>query len=315
MRADRLVAAMLILQARGRVTAAELAAQLEVSTKTARRDLEALALAGIPVYAQPGRGGGWSLLGGARTDLSGLTAAEAQALFLVAGPSVEASAEAKAALRKLLRALPEPFRAGATAAASAVVLDPAGWGAAPAPAAAHLDELQRAVIEGRQVRFVYSPRAGSRAERRVHPQGLARKASAWYLLGDTDRGVRTFRLDRMEQLEVTDEPARRPADFELSHAWRSAVLATEQKRRRVQALVRSSAEVLRWLREQFGDALSDVRAIEGGRFAMKIAGPNAEWLADHLCGWGSDVEVVAPPQVRAAMARIGAELVARYGSD
>src|SRR5262249_26858007 len=95
MRADRLVATLLVLQARGRVTAAELADELEVSVKTARRDLEALATAGIPVYPQPGRGGGWSLVGGARTDLSGLSAAQAQALFLLVGPAAAVSGEAK----------------------------------------------------------------------------------------------------------------------------------------------------------------------------------------------------------------------------
>src|SRR6188508_656642 len=103
MRADRLVAALLILQARGRVSAGELARELEVSVKTARRDLEALAMAGVPVYAQPGRNGGWSLLGEARTDLTGLTADEARALFLVAGPSARVAPEAKTALRKLVR--------------------------------------------------------------------------------------------------------------------------------------------------------------------------------------------------------------------
>src|SRR5438270_13503042 len=104
MRADRLVAALLLMQARGRVTATELAAQLEVSVATARRDLEALSAAGIPVYPQPGRGGGWSLVGGARTDLSGLTATEAQALFLLAGPAAATVPQVKSALRKLLRA-------------------------------------------------------------------------------------------------------------------------------------------------------------------------------------------------------------------
>ena len=94
MRADRLVATLLLLQARGRVTAAEVAKELEVSLRTARRDLEALSVAGIPVYSQTGRGGGWSLVGGARTDLSGLTAAEARALFLVAGPSAAVTREA-----------------------------------------------------------------------------------------------------------------------------------------------------------------------------------------------------------------------------
>src|SRR5882757_4422032 len=99
MRADRLVATLLLMQARGRVTAAELAAELEISVATARRDLEALSTAGIPVYPQPGRNGGWSLLGGSRTDLSGLTSTEAQALFLLVGPAAAGSGEAKAALR------------------------------------------------------------------------------------------------------------------------------------------------------------------------------------------------------------------------
>src|SRR5438094_9989885 len=129
MRADRLVATLLLMQSRGRVTAAELARELEVSVATARRDLEALSAAGIPVYPQPGRGGGWSLVGGARTDLSGLSAAEAQALFLLAGPAAAVSDEAKAALRKLVRALPQTFRADAEAAASATVIDPTRWGA------------------------------------------------------------------------------------------------------------------------------------------------------------------------------------------
>jgi predicted DNA-binding transcriptional regulator YafY len=116
------------MQARGRVTAAELAGELEVSLATARRDLEALSAAGIPVYPQPGRGGGWSLVGGARTDLSGLSAAESRALFLLAGPAAAGSVETKAALRKLLWALPQTFRADAEAAAGATVLCSTRWG-------------------------------------------------------------------------------------------------------------------------------------------------------------------------------------------
>jgi hypothetical protein len=121
------IATLLFLQARGRVTAAELAGELEVSVATARRDLEALSAAGIPVYPQSGRGGGWSLVGGARTDLSGLSATEAQALFLLVGPAAAVSDEAKAALRKLVQALPKTFRADAEAAASATMTDPTRW--------------------------------------------------------------------------------------------------------------------------------------------------------------------------------------------
>src|SRR3954447_2989266 len=124
MRADRLVAVLLLMQSRGRVTAAELAAELEISVATARRDLEALSAAGIPVYPQPGRGGGWQLLGGARTDLTGLTAAAAQAAVLPVGAAAWVWARARWARRKRLRALPDPFRSDAEAAADAVVVDP-----------------------------------------------------------------------------------------------------------------------------------------------------------------------------------------------
>src|SRR4029079_19075698 len=145
MRADRLVAILLMLQSRGQVTAAEVAQELEVSERTARRDLEALGVAGLPIYSRQGRNGGWQLLGGGKTDLSGLNAAEARALFLVAGPSSTATPELRAALRKLVRALPESFREHAEAAATALVVDPLGWGhtqpAARTPA--HLDVVQQ----------------------------------------------------------------------------------------------------------------------------------------------------------------------------
>ena len=152
MRADRLVAALLVLQAKGRVTAAQLARELEISERTARRDLEGLAMAGIPVYSQPGRGGGWELVGGARTDLSGLTADEARALFLIAGPA-DATPEVRAALRKLVQALcrrPSASMPRRRRVRSSTTR-PAGTTTAPA-APDHLEELQRAVIEGVQRR-------------------------------------------------------------------------------------------------------------------------------------------------------------------
>src|SRR3954468_24516200 len=133
MRADRLVAILLMLQTRGQVTAAEVAQELEVSERTARRDLDALGMAGLPIYSLQGRNGGWRLAGGGRPDLSGLTAAEARALFLVAGPSSSATPQVKAALRKLVRALPEPLRPSAEAASTAVVVDPTGWDGTAAP--------------------------------------------------------------------------------------------------------------------------------------------------------------------------------------
>ena len=211
-RADRLVATLLLLQARGRVTAAEVAEELEVSLRTARRDLEALSVAGIPVYSQTGRGGGWSLVGGARTDLSGLTAAEAQALFLVAGPSAAVTREAKAALRKLVRALPETFRDEAEKAAAAVVLDAARWGGTAPPAPPHLEALQRAVVAGVRVRLDYRDRSGTATERVVDPLGLVAKGSVWYLVAGTDAGLRTFRVSRVREVTLPTSPwSARPA--------------------------------------------------------------------------------------------------------
>src|ERR1700687_3933750 len=173
MRADRLVATLLFLQSRGRVTATEVAEELEVSVRTARRGFEALSIAGIPVYSQAGRGGGWSLVGGARTDLSGLTAAEARTLFLVAGPSSAVTPEAKAALRKLVQALPESFRTHAEAASTAIVLDPTGWDQTSTPRRIpiHLDAVQRAVVEGEQITLGYVARDRAATTRVVHPLG------------------------------------------------------------------------------------------------------------------------------------------------
>jgi predicted DNA-binding transcriptional regulator YafY len=314
MRADRLVAALLVLQAKGRLTAAELAAELEVSVKTARRDLEALGTAGIPVYSQAGKGGGWSLLGGARTDLSGLTAAEARTLFLVAGPSASVAPEAKAALRKLVQALPATFRADAEAAASAVIVDPARWGARAAPPPTHLEVLRRAVIDGVQVRLAYAGRGRTETEQMVHPLGVVEKRSTWYLVAANDTGLRTYRVDRVRSVAVTNEPVVRPDGFDLADAWRSVVATVEERRRQVRAVVRVSVEVLSRLREQFGDDLSGSKPIEDHRFEVQIAAASAEMLADKLAGWGRDVEVVSPDEVRAGLARIGEELVARYGS-
>src|SRR2546421_9127578 len=121
-RADRLVAILLLLQSRGQVTAAEVAAELEISERTARRDLDALGMAGLPIYSRQGRNGGWQLVGGGRTDLSGLSAAEARALFLVAGPSSAATPPVRGAPRQVGRGPPQAFRTRPEAAGTAVVL-------------------------------------------------------------------------------------------------------------------------------------------------------------------------------------------------
>ena len=259
MRADRLVATLLILQARGRVSASQLARELEVSVKTARRDLEALAIAGVPVYAQPGRNGGWSLLGGARTDLSGLTADEARTLFLLAGPSARIAPEAKAALRKLVRALPEPFRAGGVGGRDGDRHRPGALGSVRggdatrprAPAATPSSPASRCDI-------AYGDRGGHRHRARRPPARPRREGVALVPRRRLDDGQRTFRVDRVRRVEPTGQAVRRPADFDLETAWAAPRRRTEAARRRVSATVHVGRSRLSVMREQFGDDLAIV---------------------------------------------------------
>ncbi|MET9248468.1 WYL domain-containing protein [Nonomuraea sp. NPDC003709] len=312
MRADRLVAVLLLMQSRGRVTAAELAAELEVSVATARRDLEALSAAGVPVYPQAGRGGGWSLLGGARTDLSGLTANEAEALFLLAGPAASATPEVKSALRKLVRALPQTFRDDAEAAADAVVIDPTGWGERDPDRPELVRVLQSATVRRRKVRLGYEGRSGERTHRLVDPWGLVDKDDVWYLIAGTEAGQRTFRVDRIAEAEVTELTFERPEGFVLSEAWGKVVDEMERRRSLLSATVLIAERFLPVLRHQFGRHCEVERVEEDGRVRARVAAPMALSIAEQLAGWGATVEVVEPEEVRVQLARIGSELVERY---
>jgi predicted DNA-binding transcriptional regulator YafY len=298
------------------VTAAARAEEREIPVATARRDLAALATAGVPVYPQPGRNGGWSLVGGARTDLSGLTAAEARTLFLVAGPSSAVTPEAKAALRKLVQALPETFRAEAEKAASAIVLDPADWGGRAPATPPHLEALQQAVVESLQVRLGYTDANGAVTERIVHPLGLVSKGTTWYLVADTDAGRRTFRVWRITSAELTEQPARRPPDFDLRTAWDEVVASLDDRRRLRPVRGLADPQVVRWLRVQFGNRLSVGDAAEDGRLPVTIGFPEGyDDPGRELVPYTDGLEVLDPPDVRRRLAALGRTLVARYGDD
>jgi predicted DNA-binding transcriptional regulator YafY len=316
MRADRLVALLMLLQTKGQVTAGQVAAELEISERTARRDLEALGMAGVPIYSQPGRNGGWRLLGGAKTDLSGLNAAESRALFLVAGPASQATPEVKAALRKLVRALPETFRESAEKASQAIVVDPTAWGqrTPERPPPPFLDYVQQAVIDGEQVELGYVARDGSETTRVVHPLGLAAKGRTWYLIADTAAGQRTFRVDRVTAAVRTGDAVVRPEGFDLDRAWREVAENVEGQAPLWArgAVVPEMLQVLRW---QFGSRLRIGPAQDDGRIAVEVGGWHAHQLAGTVAGLGADVDIVEPEEVRTELARIGAELVERYTSS
>jgi predicted DNA-binding transcriptional regulator YafY len=314
-RADRLVAVLMLLQTRGQVTAAEVAEELEISERTARRDLDALGTAGLPIYSVQGRGGGWRLLGGGRTDLSGLTAAEARALFLVAGPS-SASPEVRAALRKLVRALPEPFRESAEAATAAVVVDPASWDRRPAerPVPPYLDLIQQAVVDGVQLDLGYVARDRSGSRRVVHPLGLAAKGQIWYLVADTVAGLRTFRVDRVTSAAMTGEPVMRPDGFDLADAWRMITEKVDQMRTPVRARVAADPSILPTCRYVFGTRLGIGPSRPDGRIDVELRGHGVSPLGGEIAGFGAALEVLEPPELRDHLARVGDELSAIYGA-
>lgn len=316
MRADRLVAVLLMLQARGQVTTAEVAAELEVSERTARRDLDALGMAGLPIYSRQGRNGGWQLLGGGRTDLSGLNAAEARALFLVAGPSSAATPEVRAALRRLVRALPEPFRPTAEAASMAVVVDPAGWDrhAGPARVPPHLDAVQRAVVDGQQVSLGYVARDRAVTSRVVHPLGLAAKGSVWYLVAGSDAGLRTFRVDRITAVEPTGEPVVRPEGFDLADAWRMIADNIDQRRAPITARATVASRAVPLCRSIMGSRVRIGPSGPEGRLEVELRGRTFRSLAGEVAGHGAWVEVIDPPELREQLALIAAELTTLYGS-
>ncbi|GAA1964707.1 helix-turn-helix transcriptional regulator [Agromyces allii] len=327
MRADRLVATLLLMQARGRVTAAELAAELEISVATARRDLEALSSAGIPVYPQAGRGGGWQLLGEGRTDLSGFTASEARALFLTLGPRAGESDAARSALRKVMRALPVTFRAEAEAAAESVVVEAGGWGAsAVRPTAVAV--LQAAVVERRVVRFDYAAWGRPARARTVRPLGLVDKGGTWYLVADSaasDTALRSYRVDRMTDAEALDERFEPPAGFDLDAAWSELSAEVGRARTRATATVRVAADVLDEFRAWVGgtelvggggqEATPASAEPDGsGRVLVRVTAPSEVALARRLAAWVDGAEVIEPEGVRQRLAAFGARLAETYGA-
>jgi predicted DNA-binding transcriptional regulator YafY len=223
MRADRLLSIVLLLQAHHQMTSRDLASRLEVSERTIHRDMEALSGAGIPVIAARGSGGGWSLLGEYRTTLTGLTEAEIQSLFvtkptkLLADLHLEKAADG--AHLKLLASLPTAFRQGAERARQRIHIDVSGWSRRE-EAVPFLPLLQEALWLERKLNIKY--KRGEKCEpveRLLSPLGLVAKGSVWYLVASVDESVRSYRVSRIADAQILNEPATIPADFNLADYW------------------------------------------------------------------------------------------------
>ncbi|QPZ38678.1 helix-turn-helix transcriptional regulator [Paramicrobacterium chengjingii] len=309
MRADRLIRVLFVLQARESVTAAQLAEELEVSVATARRDLDALTMSGVPVYSQPGRGGGWRLLGGARTNLTGLTEPETTALFALLGQTHGGATEAASAIRKLLAALPATFRSSAERAIGSTIDNGDAWGDAPSTTPPEVVVLQQAIARGRAVTISY------RTSRPVTttPLGVAARGGSWYLLADPGDKPRMYRVDRIRELDVLDTAASPPAGFDLHRAWADSVAEVEALRGSSTADVMVSTYAASAFISRFGAQVTVTDASGDGRIRVEARAQSTEALAEQLAGWSTAIDVLGPLDVRRALAELGSKLVEHYG--
>lgn len=304
MRADRLLSILLLLQSHGRLPARTLAARLEVSERTISRDMEALSIAGVPVYAERGRGGGWALTEDYRTDLTGLSDSELRTVAFGATPALLADlgldAPAERALVKLLAALPADRRREAERARAYLHVDPTGW-RRPEEAAPHLPTLEEALRAGRRVAMIYERTFDSSAvEREVDPLGLVAKGSVWYLIAAVGEQIRTYRASRIRDVRVLDEAASRPADFDLPTWWASSRAEYEARLPVFRAVVRIARSALPRARFgwRFGRIEEELAADHDGWIPCRVRFDTIDVAVEALLGIGADAEVVEPDELR-----------------
>ena len=323
MRADRLLSLILLLQARGRATAQVIAGELEVSVRTVYRDLEALAAAGVPVLTESGPGGGCRLMEGYRFPLRGLRPDEAEALLILGVPGVLR----ELGLDRALDAAQRQIRVTAGGGSALVHLDMPRWfgGQEDVPC---LRDLARALRSRRWLAVSYPPHddardAGDAAPRVIGPLGLVNKAGLWYLVASSqgsadDRpGIRVFRVARIASARVLPEPLEHPAGFELAAFWREWSAEFEASRPRLPVTLRASPRALAAFGEIFGRAAGPAlaAALPPGKDGWRVVTLSFEHeraAAHRLAGFGDQVEVVAPPSVRAGLVATARQILRRY---
>ena len=318
MRAARLISLLMLLQARGRVTAAALAAELEVTPRTIYRDLDALSAAGVPVYTERGPHGGCSLLESYRTTLTGLTTNEVRALFAMLLPGVAADLGAgeagRSARRKLLAALPSAARPAADFIGRRIHLDPDGW-LQQAEAAPFLPLLQEALWQERRVRMTYRRSDGAWVRRLIDPYGLVAKGQAWYCVAAAQRRVLTFRVSRVRAAELTEGRFQRPAAFDLPAYWREWVGGLEAQLRSYAVTLAVPPAGLGQLVQLFGEGihtLADAAPFEDNRLRLTLHFASAEDAARRLLPLPENIQVLAPPDLRRSLHRAALALARRY---
>ncbi len=319
MRADRLLSLLLTLQAEGKVKAKELARRLEVSPRTIYRDLDALTAAGVPVYAEPGPTGGVALMDGYQTRLTGMSSAELQTLFFGKPTALlqdlGLSGVADAALLKLQTSLPAS-RQGASRARQHLYIDTTGW-AKSREAVPLLPLLYEAVWQERRVTLRYA-RSDKTVTRFVDPLGLVARGSTWYLIAAVEGELRTYRVSRVEGLELTDAPCRRPDGFDLAAYWEASKAAFREALPRYPVTVRARPDVLERIgvSGRYARVVAEAQTADAGGWVRLKLLFEVDWEAcEYLLSFGPAVEVLEPPQLRRQIAQRSAETVRLYTGE
>ena len=315
MRADRLLSILLLLQSRGQMTGRELAERLEVSERTLHRDMDALSAAGVPVFALRGSRGGWQLEENWRTQVPGLEEAELRAL-LMAQPRVlgdrKLAAAAERALGKLMASLPVPLRAQAESMRQRLYVDTTGWFGG-AEDLSMLPIVQEAVTRERQLKIRYAGRKSrleaarnpgepeNTSERIVDPLGLVAKGSTWYLVANTVRGFRTFRVSRIQNALLLDTRCERPANFDLATHWCSSTEDFLKNSPRFEATLYlhpdAAREIQRW-RMSVQSSQNGHDPTRQGWVTLKVHFEDESQAAFVVLGFGAQAEILAPEGFR-----------------
>lgn len=319
MRASRLLSILIVLQMRGRVSAEALAREFEVSVRTIHRDVDQLSASGVPIYAERGRTGGFALLDGYRTKLTGFTQKEADALLLAGARSAAADlgigVDLSAAQLKLLASLPPDSGASAQRVAERFHLDPMNW-YSRAEAIDILPALASAVWRERKIGVSYESWTDI-VTRELEPLGLVLKAGIWYLVAAAKGQPRTYRVSNIRSLDVFEQSFRRPARFDLARFWKTWAKEFEARLLREQAVVRLSPKGRKALRELSPAAAEAVdlshRACKpDGWVQARIPIESVEYATRQLLRLGSDVQVVEPVALRSAIAAEARKVAALY---
>ncbi|QWF84561.1 helix-turn-helix transcriptional regulator [Amycolatopsis sp. CA-230715] len=321
MRASRLLSLLLILQTRGRMTARELADELEVSVRTIYRDVESLHAAGVPLYGDAGHAGGYQLLDGYRTKLTGLTTDEAEALFLTGLPGAAAElglgSVVAAARLKLTAALPRALRERAGRIQDCFHLDAPGW-YSDGEHAPHLTAAASAAWDRRRVRVRYCRwQAPQEVTRVLDPYGMVLKGGRWYLVAACEASIRTYRVSQIRDLEVLDEPFEPPEGFDLARYWGAYLADFDRRRHTGKAEVLLSPTIVRTLPDLLDSAV--VRAVDhtgtmtgtGWLHAVVPIESEARAVSDFL-RLGAEIEVLGPASLRELMRETVASLARAY---